>query len=258
MNTLEVLAAVHSLQFPFGDYIIMGGSSLAVRGARATRDLDILVNQSLFNTLAETWPYDDEYFSKWNRKRLKKDEFEVYPDFFLEKANEFHDVDTLIAEADIVNNIPIQKLDHLIAAKLDNGREKDLQDIVLMKDYIATPYQGIVIEESLLDPQWLDGVEIKNSVIAKTFHKHTVVCNYAHLAKLLTNLKAEKWHAHFWNADRIIVIFPQRMFVFTHSNQDSIRQQAIDYGGTLGIAEEKLQITNHELKGELSTLHLAL
>lgn len=133
----EVIAKIKELNFPIGSYIAVGGSVLAVRGIRETRDLDIVVTLELFEKLSsDGWEPNLEYQKKWNRRCLKKGDVEVYPDLFLEKRNKFLDVKELIANADLIYGIPFQKLDHLIMCKFDTRRGKDLKDVELIKKYI--------------------------------------------------------------------------------------------------------------------------
>ncbi len=138
MNAQDILAAIKALKLLNGSYIVVGGSSLALRGIRDTHDLDIIVTSELFSTLAKQLPLDPEYQRKWNRQRIKKDLIEIYPDLLLENKNTFLDIQKFIAEAEFIDNIPVQPLEHLMMCKLDTGREKDLQDVVLIQQYLKT------------------------------------------------------------------------------------------------------------------------
>lgn len=139
----EIHKKVAALNLPLGQYVLIGGSGLAVRGFRDTRDVDILVTKELFNNLAtQGFVFDQEYEEKWNRKRLKKDDIEVYADMYLEKENIFFNVNEIISEADIVQDLPVQSLANLIICKKDSAREKDLQDIELIKDQIKQQFKN--------------------------------------------------------------------------------------------------------------------
>ena len=138
-NAHGVIAGIKNLNLSLGKYIVVGGASLAVRDIRETRDLDIIVLPSLFNELIlQGWELDAEYHQKWNRDRVKRGDVEIYPDLYLEKQNRFLDVRELITNADVVENIPFQPLEHLMMCKLDGGREKDLNDVALIKNYLET------------------------------------------------------------------------------------------------------------------------
>jgi hypothetical protein len=136
MNTVE---EIRKLQLPDGQYIVVGGGCLAVRGIRDTKDLDILVTPSLFETLlGRGWPLDTIYEQKWHRQRFKRGDIEIYPDIFLEKTNSFVDVDSLIRHADIIEGIPFLQLESLRIFKMDSGREKDLRDVGLIDAFLKT------------------------------------------------------------------------------------------------------------------------
>ncbi|MBI4836074.1 MAG: hypothetical protein HY817_02325 [Candidatus Abawacabacteria bacterium] len=136
MNSHEVVAQIKALSLAFGQYILVGGGVLAIHHIRETKDIDIVVVPALFEQLAMTWPLDQEYERKWQRKRLKKGEVEIYPDLYLEKQSLFINVAILIKQADMVEDLPLQPLEHLMMCKLDSAREKDLQDVELIKKYL--------------------------------------------------------------------------------------------------------------------------
>jgi hypothetical protein len=141
-TTTDIINKVKSLNLPVGQYMLIGGSNLAVRGFRDTRDLDILVTPDLFNTLmSDGFVLDPEYEQKWNRKRLIKDDTEIYGDLYLEKQNYFFDVAQIISEADIVEGIPVQSLQNILVCKADSAREKDLRDIELIKEYLKERFK---------------------------------------------------------------------------------------------------------------------
>jgi hypothetical protein len=136
-NLKRIEEKLKDLNLPFGQYILVGGSALAARNIRETKDLDIAVLPKLFeHLLEEGWVLDDVYRSKWNRRRVIKEGVEIYPDMYLEKADVFLNVEELISGAEIINGFPFQNLDHLKMCKLDTGREKDLVDVALIEKYL--------------------------------------------------------------------------------------------------------------------------
>jgi len=136
MNQQEVISKIKEINLPFGEYMIIGGASLAVRDLRETKDLDILVLPERFEVLSTFYSFDKQYEAKWNRKRLKSDNIEIYPDLLLETKDIYFDVVELIKNVEVIDDIPLQPLDNLIICKQDSGREKDLADIKLIKTYI--------------------------------------------------------------------------------------------------------------------------
>lgn len=134
---MDTINEVKKLKLPIGEYLVVGGGCLAVRGLRETHDLDITVLPGLFERLKKMgWPLDKTYEQKWGRQRLKHGFIEIYPDMFLEKTHSFVDVARLIRDADIIDGIPFLSLRHLRTFKLDSGREKDIHDIHLIDAYL--------------------------------------------------------------------------------------------------------------------------
>lgn len=138
LSAEDVVRKVSALGLPVGQYIVVGGGTLAVRGIRETKDLDIVVLPEPFLELAKTWPLDKEYEGKWRRQRLKKGEVEMYPDLYLERKNVYLDLKELIDNAEIIRGIPFQPLTHLMMCKLDTAREKDLADVALIEQYLQS------------------------------------------------------------------------------------------------------------------------
>jgi len=133
----DITLKIKSLNFPLGKYIVLGGASLAVRGIRETRDLDILITTELFEELSHKgWAYDAVFEQKWNRKKLMRDDIEVYKDLYFEHLQKFIDAEEIINKADIIDGVPFQPLDHLLMGKIDTLREKDVKDIQLIKEYL--------------------------------------------------------------------------------------------------------------------------
>lgn len=134
----EILTKIRELNFPLGRYVLVGGASLAIRGIRETKDLDVIVLPSLFaELLTQGWSLDDGYEERWNKKRVKRGDVEIYQDLFLEKKNTSVDIQELIANAEMIEGFPFQPLDHLIMCKLDSARDKDLEDVIKIKEYLG-------------------------------------------------------------------------------------------------------------------------
>ncbi len=138
-NLQKIKEKLKELDLPLGQYILVGGSALAARNIRETKDLDIAVFPELFEWLVKDgWVLDEIYQGKWNRQRVTKEGVEIYPDMYLEKTNRFLDVKELIEQAEVINGFPFQPLEHLKMCKLDSGREKDLADVALIEHFLSS------------------------------------------------------------------------------------------------------------------------
>lgn len=135
---LDIVTKVKALDLPSGQYVIVGGGSLAVRGIRDTKDLDIVVTSDVFKYLSQDWQVDSEFEQKWRRQRLTKDKVEIYQDLYFEKGNVSQKVENLLPHTDLIEGIAFQNLAHLIMCKLETAREKDLQDVELIYTYLKS------------------------------------------------------------------------------------------------------------------------
>ncbi|MFY9493441.1 MAG: DUF3850 domain-containing protein [Minisyncoccia bacterium] len=106
-------------------------------------------------------------------------------------------------------------------------------------------YLGTIVEESLEDSRVLNDFHILNVRItnnnnpAERWHLHKVEATLEQLQKLSSVLKPERWYAHFWSGDEMIVAFRDKTFIQKVSNR-STWEPAIQYGLSVGIPEEQL------------------
>ena len=135
---MDIFSELKRLALPLGQYVVVGGGCLAAHGLRETRDLDVVVLPQLFERLRqEGWEEDAVYAQKWNRKRLKRGEVEVYPDMILAKEGRFIDVAELVASADMIQGSAFLPLLRLLPFKEDCDREKDLADVALLRKQLG-------------------------------------------------------------------------------------------------------------------------
>ena len=127
----EKFEKVRKLGLPIGEYAIIGSGPLGIRNIRDIADIDMVVSSELQRVLAEKYGVTD------NGKEKKI----VFPggeiEAFWEDSFELPLVpiaDT-IREAEIIEGLPFQSLDQLIHFKQKIGREKDLNDIRLIKEW---------------------------------------------------------------------------------------------------------------------------
>ena len=106
-------------------------------------------------------------------------------------------------------------------------------------------YLGTIIEESLEDGRVLSdfrilGVRITNDDNpAERWHLYKVEATPEQLQKLSSILKPEKWYAHFWSGDKMIVVFRDKTFTQKIGDM-STWEPAIQYGLSIGIPKEQL------------------
>lgn len=136
---MDIVVEVKKLGLPAEKFVVVGGSSLAIRGLRETDDIDLVVLPEIFEKLVTRgWSFDTEYEERWGRKRLKHGIFEAHTDLYLEKEHRFIDIQSVIDEADVINGVRFQTLRSLRIFKLDSARNKDLKDIVIIDAFLNT------------------------------------------------------------------------------------------------------------------------
>lgn len=135
MNKEELLNEIQKLEFPNTDFIIVGGSALAIRNLRDTFDLDIVVTVGLFEKLKTD--------NKWTYKIRPNGKPKLYKDFvevYLDVNTENFQITTsqLFEHADVFHHIQFIDLQTLMHFKRSYGREKDFHDIELIQSYLLT------------------------------------------------------------------------------------------------------------------------
>jgi hypothetical protein len=130
-NLLEELKL---LELPEDSYVIVGSGPLGIRNIREVKDLDILVNDNLWNKLASKYGI----ISKDGNKVIKvSDDIEVlgnetFPSSLLDDPS----VEDQIVSAELINGHPFQSISHFQYFKKMGKRQKDLDDIKLLQDWV--------------------------------------------------------------------------------------------------------------------------
>ncbi|MBP6911795.1 MAG: hypothetical protein KBB88_01165 [Candidatus Pacebacteria bacterium] len=130
---MNIIEKIKELNFPKGQYVVVGSGILDVLGIRKSNDIDIAVTESLHKKLKESGEWEEHKRYEMIRVFLKKDVYEIIPQL------NWEDYDTTteeaISSATIIEDIPFMNLNELIKFKTALGREKDFKDIELIKEY---------------------------------------------------------------------------------------------------------------------------
>ncbi|OGE76230.1 MAG: hypothetical protein A3K06_00250 [Candidatus Doudnabacteria bacterium RIFCSPHIGHO2_01_52_17] len=132
MNNNDLFQRVKELKLPIGKYALFGSAPSGIRGLKDCRDIDIIVTEDLW----------DEYKSKgWETRVMPRgsqylwnDEIELWKDWYPGKW----DIKKLIDEAEMIDELPFVKLEHVVKWKRQSGREKDLKDIETIEKFLRT------------------------------------------------------------------------------------------------------------------------
>lgn len=123
----QLLGELKELNLDPDKFAVFGSGPLAIRGARDSNDIDIIVKQDVWDELIKEYPLTDKYGGI-----IEIREIEVYKDW----KPWFDDVNALIDDADIFEGIRFVKLKYVLKWKEEFSREKDKKDIPLIKEYI--------------------------------------------------------------------------------------------------------------------------
>jgi hypothetical protein len=119
------------LAMPRDHHVIIGSGPLAVRGLRPAANLDVMLTDALWDQLEPSHGIDDRYGTLLLARRV-----EGYRRSIFAQWREMPAVEEWIAGADVFDDLPFLSLEHTIAFKRAQGREKDLEDIRLIQGWL--------------------------------------------------------------------------------------------------------------------------
>lgn len=124
---MKYLNELTPLKLPAGKFAIFGSGPMSIRGVRESYDLDIIVKQDLWDVLLEQYPTSLHH----NPTCLKIGNVEIYRDWLKlsDRINE------MIDDAETIANFPFVKLIYVVEWKTQFGREKDIRDVELIRQY---------------------------------------------------------------------------------------------------------------------------
>jgi hypothetical protein len=111
-------------------------------------------------------------------------------------------------------------------------------------------WKGVIIAESLRDPTILNQLSVYRAMISNDeleiddqgtrgrWHLYWVVVSDDQIDTVQGQLRAG-WYAHFWEDDRLLVVFPEARFEMSRTDQ-ATWQAAIAHGLAHGIPADEL------------------
>jgi hypothetical protein len=129
---------VRDLNLPPGQYAITSSGPLGVREVREIGDIDLVVNDDLWNELASAYPITEE--QGITKIRISQD-IEVLGEgsFYEPRETDQPSVAEQIAEADIIDGLPFVGLHHVLYFKRKMKRAKDERDIAALERLLDQP-----------------------------------------------------------------------------------------------------------------------
>ena len=131
-NFSKHLATLETFDLDPAEYLITGGSALAVRGIRDCHDLDVLCSSRLAEELKSRFPeVPVKVFPYCESMLLEGIEFM----FNFEEKDRPWSTEQQIAEADLIDGKRYQTLEKTKFFKRQQNRPKDIEDLHLIEVY---------------------------------------------------------------------------------------------------------------------------
>jgi hypothetical protein len=128
----ELFRELRALELPLGHYVITLSGPLAIRGIREANDLDLMVDDELWEDLAARYSV-----SKDGTTIEISPTIEVSREASSPADPSLPTVEDQIRHAEQIDGLPFVCLDHLVALKRAKARKKDRRDIALIRKWLA-------------------------------------------------------------------------------------------------------------------------
>lgn len=131
---MDIFKKLKELNFPLGEYVLVGSGPLAARGIRKASDLDIAVIDKLWQELINSGNYKiEERYGRVFLAEKNSDDVDIIKQLDWDAYSTTSE--EAIKTADIINGYPFLNIAETIKFKKALGREKDFRDIKLLEDY---------------------------------------------------------------------------------------------------------------------------
>jgi hypothetical protein len=153
---VDIFRKLKELNFPLGEYVVVGSGPLAARGLREANDLDIAVSPKLLAELVASGHYEQEmrhgklFLKAPDIDVISRLDWEAYPTT----------VEQAIKTAELIKGYPFLNAAETIKFKRALGREKDFRDIALLEGSRPARRRALVIGLSILFAVLAVGVAI--------------------------------------------------------------------------------------------------
>ena len=122
MNKQDIIKRLNSFPYNKGEYWVITGSAMVVYGIREmTHDIDMGCTSKMADQL-EKDGYEPTLTESGNRKFVIGEDIEIFENW-------------KFGTIEHIDGVPVLSLDGLIEMKISLGREKDIKDITLIKEF---------------------------------------------------------------------------------------------------------------------------
>jgi hypothetical protein len=132
----EKFSELKKLNLTIAQYIVTGSGALGIRNLRTIGDIDLMVTPVLWDTLAEKYGISDS--GGVQKIILCNGLIEAMQESsFTESYEQAPTLAERIAQADIIEGLAFESLEHVLFFKRKMGREKDLKDVRLIENWMV-------------------------------------------------------------------------------------------------------------------------
>ncbi len=126
---MTFIQRVKDLGLPLDQLVVIGSGLLDVYGLRSADDIDLVVSESLYDSLKIRRDYQES--TKHDERCLTADKVEVWQTW-----GAGYEFKVLLSNAVTIDGVSFISPDLLIVKKRELGRDKDLNDIKLLEQYL--------------------------------------------------------------------------------------------------------------------------
>lgn len=131
---LTKLQVLKELNLPKEHFVVVSSGALAIRGLRQAKDLDVIVDELLWEKLSKKY---EVKLNEWNVENLHiNEDIEILnPAQSMYGNSDVVSREVIFQKADEFEGIKFINLEHLKIIKQKLGRQKDLEDIALIENF---------------------------------------------------------------------------------------------------------------------------
>ena len=130
----RIRSSLLSFDLPIGSYIIAGSGPLAIRDLREASDIDLIVNNTLWQSLLKQYPQ-----ARKKENLIALGTVEIWKDWMILTEK----IDEMIVNCDMIDGFPFMKLSEVIETKKHMGRPKDVKDVELIHAFLEQEQQAM-------------------------------------------------------------------------------------------------------------------
>lgn len=129
----EIFEKIKKLNLPHGKYVIFGSGPMGIRGLRKCHDVDVIVSKDIWDQYSHNPDWKIKIIA--NGEKILVDETESI-ELGISWGPGIWNINELIHNAEIIDGLAFANMDDVLKWKKIFGREKDLEDIKIIGDYL--------------------------------------------------------------------------------------------------------------------------